>query len=390
MPALKAQTSAGPSLLRRLNERAIFEHLLIHGSASRSDLMRALGVTAPTIHKAVASLVEAGLVEEAGMDGANRVGRPGVVYRVASASVQVIGAALDVRRTNIVRAGLDGVIDRASSISFDMPTTYEALLDELERSIRSLLRTDVQTIGVGLSVPGEIDTDDQRILLSPNLHIIDGKTLSSDLEQRLKLDTVMYHETTGTCLAEWTRGAGKGLRSFVQISVYEGYGASIVSDGRLLAGRDGMGGEMGHVTIDLDGLECGCGNRGCIETVATDQAFARRVSKRLGKSMSVEAIIDAARTGEIDVRPELDETFKYLAVGVAAAINIFNPEAVLISSRMFDLDAGALDRLADMSYARAQKPLAAGCQIVRAAGDTRDGAIASIIHHISGSIGPLF
>ena len=76
--------------------------------------------------------------------------------------------------------------------------------------------------------------------------------------------------------------------------------------------------------------------------------------------------------------------------GLAAAINIFNPEAVLISSRTFDIEPGAFDRLVEMSRARAQKPLAEGCAIVRAAGDVRDGAIASIIHHISGSIGPIF
>jgi predicted NBD/HSP70 family sugar kinase len=390
LPNFTSNLSPKPSLLRRLNERAIFELLLRSGTASRTDLIRSLGVTAPTVHKAVASLVEAGLVEEVGFDTTKNLGRPGMVYRVASKSVQVIGVALDVRQTAIVSAGLDGVIDESSAQRFHTPRTYAKLVDAIVARVKTFVDRDIQTIGIGVSTPGELDVTNQRILLSPNLHITDGRSLSADLRERTGIDAIMYHETTGTCLAEWSHGAARGMRNFVMIGVYEGFGTSIVSDGRLLLGRDGMGGELGHVTVDIHGERCGCGNRGCIETVATDQAFARKVSARLGSPMSIETIITGARSGEIDVRRELNEALEYLAIGAAAAINIFNPEAVLLCSRMFDAEPDALARLTERIYDRALKPLRTGCQIIRAEGDTRRGAIASVIHHISGSIGPVF
>ena len=389
-PNLSAHLSPQPSLLRRLNERAIFELLLRSGTASRTDLIRSLGVTAPTVHKAVASLLDAGLVEEVGFDTTKNLGRPGMVYRVASKSVQVIGVALDVRQTAIVSAGLDGAIDEPSAQRFDTPRTYAKLIDAIVSHVKTFVDRDIQTIGIGVSTPGELDVTAQRILLSPNLHITDGRSLSADLRERTGIDAIMYHETTGTCLAEWSHGAARGMRNFVMIGVYEGFGASIVSDGRLLLGRDGMGGELGHITVDIHGERCGCGNRGCIETVATDQAFARKVSARLGSTMSIEAIIAGARSGEIDARRELNEAMDYLAIGAAAAINIFNPEAVLLCSRMFDAEPDALNRLTQRIQDRALKPLRTGCQIIRAEGDTRRGAIASVIHHISGSIGPVF
>lgn len=377
-----------PSLLRQLNERAIFEALLRSGSASRSELIRTLGVSAPTVHKAVASLLEAGLVEEIGFDTTKTLGRPGKVYRVASRSVQVLGIALDVRQTTIVSAGLDGTLDEKLCIRFKTPGSYAALLSTLERHIKSLASGSVQTIGIGISTPGELDFANQRILLSPNLHITDGKSLSADLRERTGINAIMYHETTGTCLSEWSHGAAKGLKHFVMIGVYEGFGTSIVCDGRLLHGRDGMAGELGHITVDVNGLPCGCGNRGCIETVATDQAFARRVSQRLGVTKSVEQIVEEARAGTIDVRAEVTETFEYLSVGAAAAINLFNPEAVLLCSRLFDIDSDGLNRLSGMIRKRSLKPLGERCTIMRAEGDTARGAIASIIHHITGSIGP--
>lgn len=382
------KVSPQPSLLRRLNERAIFELLLRAGTASRADLIKSLGVTAPTVHKAVARLVDAGLVEEVGFDTTKNLGRPGMVYRVASKTVQVLGIALDPRETSVVAAGLDGNLDESTAVRFKTPGTYAALIDTLQSQIQGFARPEAQIIGIGISTPGELDVKNQRVLLSPNLHITDGRSLSKDLRERTGIDAVMYHETVGTCLAEWAHGAGRGLRNFVMIGVYEGFGASVVCDGRLLHGRDGMAGELGHITVDIHGEQCGCGNRGCIETVATDQAFARRVSHRLGRQMSVEQIIEQARAGTLNVRRELNETFDYLAVGAAAAINIFNPEAVLLCSRMFDAEPDAIDRLRSMIESRALRPLRERCQIVRAEGDTRRGAIASIIHSISGSIGP--
>lgn len=387
MPAAR-KLFTQPSLLRRLNERAIFEHLLRVEMASRTDLIRSLGVTAPTVHKAVASLLDAGLLEEVGFDTTKNTGRPGMVYRVASRSVQVLGIALDVRQTSILTAGLDGVIDDAAVEHFDTPATYPELLDAVASRVQRLLERDVQTIGIGISTPGEINATSQRILFSPNLHITDGQSLSADLTARTGIDAVMYHESTGTCLAEWSHGAARGLRNFVMIGVYEGFGTSVVLDGRLLLGRDGMGSELGHVTVEPEGERCGCGNRGCIETVATDQAFARRVSARLKKKLSIEEIIRRVQAGTLDVDAELEETLKYLAIGVAASINLFHPEAVLICSRLFDADEDALGRLTKMTQDRVLRPLRADCKLVRAEGDVRRGAIASIIHHITGSIGP--
>ncbi|MGN6505910.1 MAG: ROK family protein [Tepidisphaeraceae bacterium] len=371
-----------------MNERAIFEVLLRDGVASRSELMRGLGVTAPTIHKAVASLLAAGLVEEVGVDVTNRAGRPSMVYRVATTEVQVVGVALDVRQTSVVTAGLDGQLHPDSLIQFKTPATYKELVQMLATCIGERTGSGVKTLGIGISVPGEVDVDAQRVLLSPNLHITDGKSLSADLHERTGFRAVMYPETIGTCLAEWSHGAARGFSDFVMIGVYEGYGASIVSDGRLLRSRNGIGSEMGHVTVDIHGERCGCGNRGCIETVATDQAFARRVSNRVDKRLSVEKIVSLVQAGMLDVRAELDETLSYLAIGAGAAINIFNPQAVLLCSRMFDVDAHAFDRLLPMIHSRTLKPLREKCRIIRAEGDTRRGAIASIVRHITGNICP--
>jgi N-acetylglucosamine repressor len=105
--------------------------------------------------------------------------------------------------------------------------------------------------------------------------------------------------------------------------------------------------------------------------------------------MEVEEIVRLARKKQIDVLADLEKTLDYLAVGIAAVVNIFNPEAVLVCARLLDVDDEVFDRLKEKVAARALKPLMATCRILRAEGNIRQGAIAGIIHHLTRALGPM-
>ena len=380
-----------PSTLRRLNERAVFEEVLRRGAVSRGGLSRSLGVSQTTVAKITDRLIAQRLIQENDAPDApdgRRPGRPGRVYRVDADRTQVIGVTVDVRRCAVFGAALDGAI-RADTLSeFQTPATYAGLLGRLAEAVRHVAASRERTVGLGVSVPGEVDALAQKVLLCPNLHILDGRSPARDLEAMLGLPATLLHETVGTCLAERAYGAARGMDDFVMIGVYEGYGCSAFANGSLVVGHSGMAMEMGHITVDLDGPPCGCGNRGCLETLATDQAFARRVSRRLGRDCAVEEIVGRVADGDLDVTAELDQTLEYLAIGVAAAVNTFNPQAVLICSRLFDAGPGVMDRLREKVGRRALPPLLADCELVRAAGDVRLGAVAGILDHLTAALGP--
>ena len=405
-------TKARPNLLRRVNERVAFELIRRHGPTSRPELKRRMGVTAPTVSKAVASLVRAGLLEEVGVTPQRdaRAGRPFAMYRLASGSARVIGAMVAVRQCTVVAAGLDGVIDETNTVRFNTPATYPALLEALARAAAALglppapcrsrgsraalpsrgpsRRGGPSTFGMGISVPGEIDTATGYVLFSPNLHMLNGKSPAEDLASRLGIPAVLVHDTVASALAEQQHGAARDLSDFVHIGIYEGFGVSVMTGGRLLEGSRGLAGELGHITVERDGQRCGCGNRGCLETVATDAAFARLVGKRVGKKLEVEEIVARAASGDLDVRAELDQTLDWLAVGLAAAINLFNPQAILLTSRMLDADPRAFDRLKAMTAAHALKAMADDCRILRVRENVRQGVVAAIISHLTHSLGP--
>jgi N-acetylglucosamine repressor len=374
-----------------MNERMVFELVRRRGPTSRAELRRHMGVSAPTVSKAVARLLGTGLLEEVGLAPIIGAGRPVVVYRLASASAQVLGAVIGVRRSTVLAASLDGTIDEPSAVRFDTPDTYEELIDALADAARKLMRRRASTLGLGLTASGDIDAVAGRVLLSPNLRMLDGRCPGADLKHKLGgLEVALVHDATAAGLADQQYGVASGLSDFVRIGVYEGFGVSVVSGGRLLEGRRGLAGELGHVTVDLDGPLCGCGNRGCLEALATDAAFARAVSARVGRKLEVEEVIRLAREGSLDVRPELDRALAYLSVGVSAAINLFNPEAVLVCARMFDAADDAFGRLKDMAAARALRPLVEDCRIVRVEPTHGRGAVAAIIQRLTDALGPTF
>lgn len=376
-----------PQLLRRLTVRRILELLQEHGPCSRADLTRWSAMSAPTISKAVDALLTRGLVEE-GEALSTGVGRPAKIIRLAKDRVQVIGLAIDADRCSLVPAALDGTIDYERQVNVPTPRTYTALLELLEAQIRSLGRPEVSTLGIGMSLPGLIQRKAGMALFSPNLHLTDGHTPAIDLGQRLGMACSLVHETHALCLAERIYHSSESLDDFVMMDIVTGLGIGVFTGGRILEGHSGLAGELGHITIDPAGRLCGCGNHGCLETVATDHALATLVSERLGSPHDIETIIRRVRAGEISIEVELRKTCESLAIAVAAAINLFNPATLFIHGRLFDIQDGLFEMTTELVRRRALAPSLKDCTIRRARCTKLQGAVAAAVSSLTDALGP--
>jgi N-acetylglucosamine repressor len=381
-----AVTTIRPALVGKLNERQILRVLQARGPLSRAEVARESGLSAPTVSKAVASLLRAGLLEEAGASEPAR-GRPASKLRLANTSAQVLGIAIDAGHCEAVSAGLDGDL-HADLRTVLTPDSYPKLLDALEATARSLMaKPGITTLGLGLSLPGLVDNRKGCGVLSPNVPMTDGRRPAEDLARRLGVACVLLQESHALCLAERHYGLAKGMDDFAALDVGTGIGLGVMSGGRLLTGHTGMAGEIGHVTAVAEGgRPCGCGNRGCLETVASDSALAARASDKLGRKVDVDEVIDLVKTGRVDLAREMAEAVRYLVVGVAAVINLFNPATLFIHSRLFEIDAGLFDEVVRQAGARALPPSFAECRVVRAKGSKRQGAVAGIIQHLTNAV----
>lgn len=374
--------------LAKINERLVLGVVRDQGPLSRADVARQSGLSAPTVSKAVASLLKAGLLEEFDSDGRG-LGRPARQLRLATESAQVLGVVFDIQRCWVVSTGLDGRLHEERMRWAQTRGTYTEMLDTLADHARGLLaRPGVRPLGIGVTVPGLIDHRRGLDILSPNVPMINSRSPGRDLGERLGLECVMVQDQDALCLAERHFGRARGLEDFAILDVSSGIGMGVVSGGRLLRGHSGFAGEIGHITVCPDGRPCGCGNRGCLETVACDTALARRVSRRLDRPVDIDEVVRLARAGEIDLEADIDEVVHYLAIGLAAVVNIFNPSRLFIHGQLFDADESLLERTIAETGRRALAPSFGDCAIVRAVGSKRQGAVASIIQHLMDSVAP--
>lgn len=391
-----------PALLGQMNEQAVLRLVQSYGPMSRIEIARQLGFTAPTASKAADSLLQAGWLEEEDEAAPMGRGRPAKRLHLPGKRAQVVGVVIDAFRCQVVAAGLDGAIPISDNdeaiITFDTPTTYEALIEQIIASVQTLVnRPDVRTFGIGISLPGLVDPYEQRGILSPNLPLTDGRSPADDICASFEVPCVQVQEENALCLAERAYGKARGYDDFAMLDIATGVGLGVVSGGQLLTGHRGLAGELGHITVVADeGRLCGCGNHGCLETETSETGLARRVSDRLGRSVSVEELarlIGAFRADKsAEPRPvwadDVDRFLRYLAIGVATVINLFNVSAIFLHSRILAVSPMLFDRLVEETKRRALSPSFGDCEIVLAQGSKPRAAVAAIMNHLIEALVP--
>jgi predicted NBD/HSP70 family sugar kinase len=389
-------------LLRQLHTREVLGVLQRRGPLSRAEIVRLTGISGPTVTRTTAQLLAAGLIEE-GPSQHPPLGRPARVLRLATATVSVLGLVVGVEQCELVAAGLDGQVDTANvdtanvdtahddtanvesaqRIAFPTPRSYEQLIASAAEQIEQFrAATNTNVLGLGITVPGLLSRHDKRTLISPNLHQTDGRQLGLDLQRATGLEVAILQETHALCLAEKTYGAARDVANFAMLDITGGLGLGIVDGGKILGGYNGLAGELGHVTVELDGRTCGCGNRGCLETVATDAALCDLVAERLGTRLSANELLAQLKSGEIQAPRELDLVLCYVAVALAAVINLFNPQKLFVYGRLLDVEPQIFDDLVERTTRRSLAPSRADCEIIRAQGNKRQGAVAAIIEQL--------
>jgi len=383
-----AHQSARPATLKRINMRRFLDELRRLGPSTRADLSRVTGVAAPTSSNIIADLLEIGFLEQTETRIAAK-GRPGKVFRLAADSAYVIGGTIDVEECVLAPAGLDGIPRRDDNVRFETPQSYEGLLDAICDAVESLRAKAVgRCMGLGLSVPGLVDERLGKVAFSPNLHFTDDKSLGPDLALRLGIEVVCTQEEHALCLAEQIVGEAKTLSDFIALDLTSGMGMGVVSSGRYISGRDGFAGEIGHTTVEPNGQVCGCGNRGCLETVATDSSFLHAVRGRLGTKVGFDEVAAMVEQGYLDVSKELDSTLSYISIALATLVNLFNPEAIVLNGKVLDLRPDSLEVLSTRMSERALAPSMKRVRLLRSKGDKLQGALAGLLDQVFAAVGP--
>lgn len=230
-----------------------------------------------------------------------------------------------------------------------LPTEVEigayAMVENILRAIEEMLaENEVELAAVGIGCPSPLDIEKGLVMSPSNLRDWDNFPIVKLFTDRFKVPVVLENDANTAALGEFIRGAGRGFRNIIYVTVSTGIGGGIILNGEIYRGTNAGAGELGHTIVQPDGFLCNCGSVGCVETICAGVHIARRAQEKLahGESslmremvadigdVTAKTVVEAARQNDQIAVEIWDETCRFLAIGIGNAITLLAPEAVVI------------------------------------------------------------
>ncbi len=255
------------------------------------------------------------------------LGGTNIVAGVVDKHYKVVSTAK--RKTNIPRP-TDEIVDDIVAVVFEAIKEAEISIDEID--------------GCGIGCPGSIDHKNNCVSYSNNLDFHDVP-LVKILKDKTGLDFCLENDANAAAYGEYIAGAGKGTKDFIAITLGTGVGGGIIIDGKIYSGSNGAGGELGHMVIQMGGPACTCGRFGCWETYASATALIRQTKQAMMRyrnsrmwdicegnieNVSGMTAFKAKRLGDRVGSMVVDEYIRYVAVGIANVLDVFQPDMICI------------------------------------------------------------
>ena len=372
-----AGASAGLLEVRRHNLALVLSHLRASGARSRATIAAETGLNKATVSSLVAELVERGLVAE-GETERGAVGRPSQQVDLHGGAFYTVGTEINLGYLAVVALNVRAEVVAERWVPLDaaeldariaVPRLAQLVLDVTG----PLTEAGGELVGVTFAVPGLVERSTGRVLRAPNLGwsqtpvVETMRTLLGDPGYPLLLD----NEANLAARAEVEAADRIGVDHLVLLTGVVGVGAGVVTAGQLLRGVRGFAGEVGHLQLDPGGRLCGCGRRGCWETVAGLDALLTAAADAddpvrdpsIDLVRRLDLLTGRAAVGDARTLEALDRTAGWLGVGAGILVNLFDPELLVLGGYFARLGPWIADPLAAALPDRVFAPAEGGCRV---------------------------
>jgi glucokinase-like ROK family protein len=344
--------TADQLLVKQINKTLVLNTIYQKHPVSRADIAKITGLNKSTVSSLVDELLTEGLIVEAGI-GESQGGRKPVHLSINEGVGSIIGVDLGVNYMLSILTDFAGRIIWEKRITVKPEICFsEERINEicalLQETIEHAPTTPRGIIGIGIGVPGIVNFNRGIILSAPNLAWKDIN-LKNIIEEKFHLPVIIDNEANAGAIGEKWFGCCRKATDLIYISAGRGIGAGVILNNELYRGARGIAGEVGHMTVESNGVTCSCGNKGCFEEYASEKAlyrYLRMLAERYPQSVllkdGVDSLTDYSIFEIIDIAVDGDElavcAFKmigsFLGIGVANLINIFNPEVVVLGNTL--------------------------------------------------------
>lgn len=367
--------------MKSLNKSIILNKILNDGPISRAQIAKDTKLTPPTVGSIVKELMEQDIVKES-VQGTSQGGRKPTMLVINYLGFYIIGVDAGPREIECIITDLSGKITDHHITEITTSISKESFLSTLKNSIDHLLKANHKIqdkiIGIGVAMHGVVDVVEGISLFAPNLHLRDIP-IKAELEAAFPYAVKVENDARALALGEVWFGKGKGSASMIAVNIGHGVGAGITINGKLYHGEASIAGEIGHMTVDLNGKQCECGNKGCLQTVISGPAIAERTIEALKKgekstlqqiytdnpdNLTGVAVFQAASNGDIFAQQLLKETGEYIGIGLTNLIHTINPAKIIIGGGVSKSGDYILKSMQQTIKTRALTPQAKKTEVV--------------------------
>lgn len=332
-------------LVKQLNGAAVYRLIDQQGPISRIQIAELSQLAPASVTKITRQLLERGLIKEVDQQ-ASTGGRRAISIVSETRQFHTVAVRLGRHDATITLYDMSG--KSLGEEHYPLPertqeTLENALFNAIEQFIASYQRKLRELIAISVILPGLVDPSHGIVRYMPHIGV-DNWPLVEHLQQRFNVTSFVGHDIRSLALAEHYFGATRDCEDSILVRLHRGTGAGIIVNGQIFLGNNGNVGEIGHIQIDPLGERCHCGNFGCLETVAANAAIEQRVRQLLAQGYpskllspddcSINAICKAANRGDLLAGEVIDHVGRYLGKAVAIAINLFNPQKVVIAGEI--------------------------------------------------------
>lgn len=315
---------------KKVNRGLVMKMISTGRCSTRADLARSTGLSKMAISNIVTELIHQDLLVETESARVEELGRTPVRLGLSPKAPKVVGLLIDRDRCEAVLCSLDLQVLRRETVTMENMTRVQ-FINLIYQLLDTILFERVDVVAIGVASIGPISARAGKILKPFYFYGIHDVEIVRIVEERYRLPVFFDHDNQSAILAESLYGSGRGYNDVLYVGVSQGVGCGILSDGQLYCNRRGLPPELGHVSIDIKGRSCGCGNRGCVEAYLRTPELLKKMRYYTGKYYTYEGFCSLAQTDK-RIDDILTDAVMRLANAIISIVNILNSELILLGN----------------------------------------------------------
>ena len=333
--------------MAQMNRSMVFDLIRRKGPISRAEIARTIGLSIPTVMKITEEFSHKQFVQDVGKGESSGGKRPELLELIPD-SKYIIGVGVGRSKTNVLMMNLAGEVFIREIMETGGTVVPEVWISRLIRVIENVIREsglpEKRILGMGIGMPGILDEESGKVLFSPDFKW-ENVDMLTPIRERFKMDITIENANRALAMGEYYFGAGVDSRNFLVVNLGHGIGSAIMREGEFYRGSSGSSGEIGHIILEKNGPKCNCGNKGCLEAIASGNAIARdakiavlegNASKIMelvnGDINRIEAktVFEAAHLGDQMAIQITERAMQYIGIGLANYINLLDPDLIIL------------------------------------------------------------